>query len=233
MKIICFFILLTSGIHLALANPHASTKSAHKTTKSYKSTKAKPSSSADSPTNKSSSSFRPSKNSYVEQCLKSQQPDQACNTLKQNLKKWQPNIEETSKRVDIDPLLITALVGVESHFNASARSPSGAIGLTQILPTTAHKMGFNKGDIDIPETNLVAGALYLKVQLYKYKDNYRSVLAYNLGGKVKAPNSKLQESADAYAAQVISLYGYLQSSNQTPPEDADKSPNKLSFSNPN
>ena len=77
--------------------------------------------------------------------------------------------------------LLRAVIVVESGFNPRAISRRGAIGLMQLLPTTARRYGaFNAFD---PEQNVLAGARYLADLLTRYgAKNLDLVLAaYNAG----------------------------------------------------
>jgi soluble lytic murein transglycosylase-like protein len=71
-------------------------------------------------------------------------------------------------------------------------------------------LGFSKEQLKLPEVNLEAGAIYLKIQLDKFNENYLAVVAYNLGGKTESPNKRAQRHANAYASNVMSLYEYFQ-----------------------
>ena len=59
------------------------------------------------------------------------------------------------KRHHFDPLFVAALIGVESGFNPDAVSPRGAIGLMQIMPTTASQLMARDG-VEVDEANLTA-----------------------------------------------------------------------------
>lgn len=90
-----------------------------------------------------------------------------------------PTILKYAAIYHLDPLLIKAVIKVESNFNPYAVSPMGASGLMQLLPTTAYKMGsrnhFN------PEENIKAGARYLRLLLNQFKDVKLALAAYNAG----------------------------------------------------
>ena len=89
----------------------------------------------------------------------------------------------------LDPALLAAVIEVESKFKPDAKSSSGAIGLMQLLPSTAHGIAVHTGgsnfhteDLYNPEINVRYGAWYLRHLLDKYDDNERTALAaYNAG----------------------------------------------------
>ncbi len=153
--------------------------------------------------------------SYIEQCLRNDLPDKSCARIQADSQRWTEDINAAANKVGLDPLLLKAVVAIESHFNSKAHSPHGPVGLVQILPSTAHKLGFSNEQLKVPEVNLEAGATYLKIQLDKFSDNYLAVVAYNLGGKTETSNKKAQRHANAYAGNVISLYDYFQSQSQS------------------
>ena len=148
---------------------------------------------------------------YVELCLRNPNPDRHCAEIQRNAERWDDSIHMAANKVGIDPLLLKSLVAIESHFNANAHSRSGPTGLVQILPVTARKFGFSKEQLQSPEGNLEAGAMYLKAQLNQFNDDYLAVVAYNLGGKIVTPNKRAQHHANFYADEVMSVYGYFKS----------------------
>jgi soluble lytic murein transglycosylase-like protein len=84
----------------------------------------------------------------------------------------------------IDPDLAFRLVRLESVFNLRAVSSTGAIGLTQLMPSTARlfKTSVTKDDLFEKETNLRIGFHYLRNLLTLYKGNVELALtAYNRG----------------------------------------------------
>ncbi|WP_232023499.1 transglycosylase SLT domain-containing protein [Thiomicrorhabdus aquaedulcis] len=62
---------------------------------------------------------------------------------------------------DFDWLLLAGLAYFESRFDNSAKSPNGALGIMQILPTTAQSWAVNIDDISTLEGNIHAGTKYL------------------------------------------------------------------------
>lgn len=91
-----------------------------------------------------------------------------------------PEVEAAATKHDIDPLLLKALVSVESRANPKARSPKGAMGLTQLMPATAKRFGVSNA-YD-PRQNLNGGARYLRELLTLFRDDVQLALAaFNAG----------------------------------------------------
>lgn len=84
----------------------------------------------------------------------------------------------------LDPELGFRLVRVESGFRRDVVSPKGAIGYTQLLPSTARWLDptVKEEDLFDPETNLHLGFRYLGYLLEEYRGDVRlALLAYNRG----------------------------------------------------
>lgn len=91
-----------------------------------------------------------------------------------------PEIEAAAAEHAIDPLLLKAVVAVESHANPKARSPKGAMGLTQLMPATAARYGVRNA-YDVRQ-NLAGGARYLRDLLKLFNNDVSLALAaYNAG----------------------------------------------------
>lgn len=91
---------------------------------------------------------------------------------------------DASLREGIDPELAFRLVRLESEFNEKAVSKVGALGLTQLLPSTAalFEKGISREKLFNGETNLRIGFRYLRTLLDMYKGDVRlALLAYNRG----------------------------------------------------
>ena len=91
---------------------------------------------------------------------------------------------DASLREGIDPELAFRLVRLESEFNEKAVSKVGAVGLTQLMPSTAvlFEKGVNREKLFNGETNLRIGFRYLRTLLDMYKGDVRlALLAYNRG----------------------------------------------------
>jgi soluble lytic murein transglycosylase len=88
----------------------------------------------------------------------------------------------------IDPALLAAVIYQESKFDAGAESRSGAIGLMQLTPATAHGIAVRTGgsrfqtdDLLDPEINIRYGSWYLAHLFRKYRDERLVLAAYNAG----------------------------------------------------
>jgi soluble lytic murein transglycosylase len=100
---------------------------------------------------------------------------------------WGP-VQEQSARYALDPYLVVALIREESGFGERVVSPSGAVGLMQLLPITANHLvrtSGNSGDptkLDAPANNIAFGTQYLAMMLEEFKGNWaRALAAYNAG----------------------------------------------------
>lgn len=99
-------------------------------------------------------------------------------------------IEEQAARHNLPAALLAGLVHIESRYNPRAVSGSGAIGLTQLMPTTARtvsrklygKKVTSRGLRD-PETNLSIGAGLLRGLLDHFHGNAAVALAAYNGGR--------------------------------------------------
>lgn len=116
-------------------------------------------------------------------------------------------VREAAERHNMDPALIRAVIETESNWNSSAISRKGAVGLMQLIPTTAHRFGVN--DLYSPQQNVDAGVKYLKTLLERYNGNLDLALAaYNAGeGAVDRAHGvpSFRETRD-YVQKVQSAY---------------------------
>ena len=80
----------------------------------------------------------------------------------------------------IPPSFVRAVIRQESDFNPNALSRAGAIGLMQVLPSNAQRLGFTPEALWKPAKNILAGVRLLAVLLRHYQGDVISALvAYN------------------------------------------------------
>lgn len=89
----------------------------------------------------------------------------------QKLEKLKDLFKKYSKKYGFDWLKIAALAYQESGLDQNARSPAGAVGIMQVLPTTAADPIIGIPDINKLENNIHAGIKYLDFIREKYFNN--------------------------------------------------------------
>ncbi len=102
--------------------------------------------------------------------------------------KYKTEIKALAIKYEVDASIIFAMIKVESNFNHEAKSKKGAIGVMQIMPSTA-KWIVEKEKIDIeyinlynPYQNIEIGIVYYKYLDKRYNGNIEKILAgYNAG----------------------------------------------------
>lgn len=98
-------------------------------------------------------------------------------------------VKQHAEERGIDPYLVLALIRQESLFDTRARSSAAALGLMQLLPSTAKRIAKQLGmsspspqTLFEPEVNLALGTQYLKDLLQRYSNNwFKAIAAYNAG----------------------------------------------------
>lgn len=98
-------------------------------------------------------------------------------------------IQQKAQERELDPYLILALIRQESLFDPQARSPASALGLMQLLPSTASRVARQIGvsppsneQLLQPEINLALGTQYLRDLLQRYSNDWlKAIAAYNAG----------------------------------------------------
>lgn len=133
-----------------------------------------------------------------------------------------------SEENSIDPMLTFAIIKAESNFNRNIKSKSGAIGLMQLMETTATEEANEVGEEIIvteslynPEMNIKIGIKYFAKLMKKYDDNYLLALAaYNAGrgnvdnwiseGTIKADGSDIEnipfKETNNYVRKIVRDY---------------------------
>ncbi len=81
---------------------------------------------------------------------------------------WDHLFRREGKRTGLDWRLLAAVSYAESRFDAKAKSRFGAVGLMQVLPSTAKELGVTK--LENPSNNVRAGAEYLRWLLRRFAE---------------------------------------------------------------
>lgn len=93
------------------------------------------------------------------------------------------SIVKHSVELGIDPALALSIAKKESGFKHELRSPHGAVGVFQILPSTAKRIGYNPYYLN---ENIKAGLTYYKMMYKMFGSTELALAAYNAGpGNVK------------------------------------------------
>jgi hypothetical protein len=87
-------------------------------------------------------------------------------------------IDDAATRAGLDPLLVRAVIQVESAYSPTARSRKGAMGLMQLMPATARRYAVQ--DPYDPISNIEAGTKHLKMLLDRFELSL-ALAAYNAG----------------------------------------------------
>ena len=103
---------------------------------------------------------------------------------------WGDLVAEQAAAYAVDPLLVLAIMRQESSFDPRAQSNAQAMGLTQIVPSTARNIASRLGrddfvlrDLFKPQTSLQFGTWFMSQLLGDYKGRiFPSLAAYNAGG---------------------------------------------------
>ena len=116
-------------------------------------------------------------------------------------------IDQASTRHNVDASLVRSVVKVESNFNPNAVSRKGAMGLMQLMPSTARSLNVvNPFD---PAQNVEAGVRHLRRLLDSYGGNVRlSLAAYNAGSAAVARSAGVPHFRETqnYVRRITNLY---------------------------
>jgi soluble lytic murein transglycosylase-like protein len=129
-------------------------------------------------------------------------------------------ILDESARRNLDPMLVLAVIKVESGFRNQAVSPVGARGIMQIMPETGKYLSeellrvdgfetraFMPHHLDDPVINIKLGVYYLDGLKRQFRNLSLALLAYNLGpGEMQNRIENNLHFSDQYAAVVLDTY---------------------------
>ena len=95
-------------------------------------------------------------------------------------KLYDPVVKKAAGKHRIDPALVHVIIKAESNYDVFAISDKGAMGLMQLMPSTARQYGVN--NVFDPAQNIEGGVRYLKDLVKLYDGQTKLVLAaYNAG----------------------------------------------------
>jgi len=127
--------------------------------------------------------------------------------LQANSSTYDHHINRSSRRYDVDPFLIKAVIKTESDFDCYALSKAGAQGLMQLMPETAKELKvrnpFN------PHENIDGGTRYLRDMLDIFNGNIPlSLAAYNAGPTLVKRLQKIPRIPETrrYVKKVLRYY---------------------------
>jgi hypothetical protein len=108
--------------------------------------------------------------------------------------------EDVGQQFNIDPLLLVAMMAIESSFNPFAESTVGAQGLMQVIPRYHQEkigQGASENALFDPEFNVRIGAQVLREGLQRYGGDLQTALQYYGGA--------LNDTEAAYANRVLTM----------------------------
>ena len=103
--------------------------------------------------------------------------------------KYEEYVYKYANEYNVDPLLVFSIIKAESNFDENVVSSSGAVGLMQLMETTAEEIAeelgieYKKGEtLYDPEMNIMLGVNYYSKLIKAYNNDCKLALAaYNAG----------------------------------------------------
>jgi soluble lytic murein transglycosylase-like protein len=119
-----------------------------------------------------------------------------------------PVIDNAARTHGVDPRLVHAVIRAESGYNDRALSNKGAMGLMQLIPATAERMGVK--NVYDPVDNIFGGTRYLSQLIKMFNGDIELALAgYNAGeNAVIRHGNRIPPYAEtqAYVPKVLAFY---------------------------
>lgn len=118
-------------------------------------------------------------------------------------------IVKHSIEMGVDPAIALSIARAESGFRHEARSAHGAVGVFQLMPSTAKRMGLNAYSLN---DNIKGGIMYYKNMYKMFGSMELALAAYNAGpGNVKRYNNKVPPYAETkrFIAKIMTDYNRL------------------------
>ena len=117
--------------------------------------------------------------------------------------KYDAIFKKAAKKYGVSESLLKAVAKAESNFNPNDVSSAGAIGVMQLMPSTAKELGV-KNPYD-PEQNIMGAAKLIAAHLKKFNGNVKYALAaYNAGGGAVRKYGGVPSFCKSYVNKVLS-----------------------------
>lgn len=117
--------------------------------------------------------------------------------------KYKDEIYEYSSQYQVEAALVASIANTESGFNEKSCSSKGAVGIMQLMPSTAKwladKMGeqYSEGMLYDGSYNIKLGSYYISYLISQFEDEKVALCAYNAGqGNVREWLKNSEFSAD-------------------------------------
>lgn len=132
----------------------------------------------------------------------------AMGSLVERARQYGPWVDEAARDTNVDARLLHAVIATESAYNPAALSPKGAVGIMQLLPSTARR--YSVDDIRDARQNIRGGARYLADLLRLFNNDTRLALAaYNAGENAVIRHGRKVppfRETEAYVSRVLGIY---------------------------
>lgn len=132
--------------------------------------------------------------------------------------KYEEQVTKYAQENGLDPFLVYAIINTESHFAPEAASDAGAVGLMQLLPSTAqwiaekYDIAYSKEELTDPELNIQLGCRYFAYLLEHFGgDEKLAITAYN-GGPANV-DKWLEDSQYSADGKTLTAIPYKETAN--------------------
>ena len=117
-------------------------------------------------------------------------------------------IVQHSVELGVDPAMALSIAKVESGYNHSRKSAYGAVGVFQLMPSTAARLGVNPYHLT---DNIKGGILYYKMMYKMFGSTELALAAYNAGPAYILKHHCAPPCTRGYVAKIMSEYRQIKS----------------------
>lgn len=117
-------------------------------------------------------------------------------------------IVKHSIEMGVDPAITLSIAKTESGYRHEAKSSHGAVGVFQLMPSTARRMGLNPYSLD---DNIKGGIMYYKSMYKMFGSMQLAIAAYNAGPAVVKRYNSVPPYAETkrFVNKIMADYHYL------------------------